>query len=226
MGKLECITFGVIILLVLIIFVEPFSGLIHVKSSNGKSFKVDKKCLASYPGRCEELADLLAHVDAMYHKLMSHLFKKYDTIDHESPLHEFIYNLTVRYNSSRLRENLVKKHDQTSYVLDKGKEVCFCLDDLELHTEQDKNILEFVALHEFAHIGLDSYGHEANDNEFWSYFKFLIREATLLDIHKPVNYSVSNIRYCGKVDVDYNPFYDSGVLYPEERNEHLRIINK
>ena len=43
--------------------------------------------------------------------------------------------------------------------------------------------------------------------EFWTNFKFLIKEADIINIYKPVDYKKSPVMYCG-MNITDNPLYD------------------
>ena len=61
-----------------------------------------------------------------------------------------------------------------------------------------------MALHELAHIMTLSIGHT---EEFWTNFKFLIKEADIINIYKPIDYKETPVTYCG-MDITDNPLYD------------------
>ena len=62
----------------------------------------------------------------------------------------------------------------------------------------------FVALHELSHIASKSIGHT---DEFWNNFKFLIEEASSINIYDPVDYKKDPKQYCGMTITD-NPYFD------------------
>jgi hypothetical protein len=111
------------------------------------------------------------------------------------------------YNTEMLFETEPTGAEGTSYTVDKGKELHMCVrrkHDRTLHTVDE---LVFVALHELAHMGNPTWGHEA---DFWEVFKFLLIEAHASGIHVPTDYSISPLVYCG-LTVGYNPYFDSRV---------------
>lgn len=111
------------------------------------------------------------------------------------------------YNTEMLFETEPTGAEGTSYTVDKGKELHMCVrrkDDRTLHTVDE---LVFVALHELAHMGNPTWGHEA---DFWEVFKFLLVEAAESGIHVPTDYSIVPLVYCG-LTVGYNPYFDSRV---------------
>ena len=71
------------------------------------------------------------------------------------------------------------------------------------HPFHDYNTLQFVMIHEMAHITSISEGH---NQEFINNFRFLLREAKALGYYEPINYSKTPIDYCG-IKVTNNPYY-------------------
>ena len=69
----------------------------------------------------------------------------------------------------------------------------------------DFETLKFIFLHELTHIAADVYQHPT---KFWQLFKILLQEAEIAGIYSPIDYGASPIRYCGKLTVSYNPYYD------------------
>jgi hypothetical protein len=152
-----------------------------------------------------QAADRLAKINRKNVQLIEFMIGKYTT----SGSHGYLLatRLKKRYKSDRLLENDPPDKDNTSYTEDKGEKIALCLREKvtghdNLH---DNSILEFVDLHELAHIASEGYGH---DQEFWDNFAFLLNEAKLSGVHTPVDYSKFPVNYCG-LDVGYNPYYDS-----------------
>lgn len=123
-----------------------------------------------------------------------------------------------RYDPDRLYESSPKNPDNdTAFTINKGEIFALCLrekdptrtGDPALHDFHDMVTLKFVATHELAHLGVDSYGHPP---EFWSCFKLLLLESNEMVGGWP-NYQQRPIQYCGLL-VDYNPLYDPDVLVP------------
>ena len=91
----------------------------------------------------------------------------------------------------------------TSYSVNKGEELSFCLKSKKNGNLHDINLLMYVAIHEMAHIASISEGH---NSEFIVNFKWLLQNAKALGYYEPVNYQKSPITYCG-IKVTNNPFY-------------------
>ena len=69
----------------------------------------------------------------------------------------------------------------------------------------DENTLTFVALHELSHLATKSIGH---NDEFWNNFKFLITQASIIQIYTPIDYKKQKQEYCG-MNIKDNPYFDS-----------------
>jgi hypothetical protein len=141
--------------------------------------------------------------------LISYLKNKYNVKINNNyennSIYSLIKNILMRYNPDNLIENSPNDNIDTSYTLNKGSMVAFCL------REKDKNhyihnidTLIFVAIHELAHMAIDEDGHPP---KFWSVFKWLLTEAEAGNIYFSKNYSITPIHYCG-MDVNYNPRFD------------------
>jgi hypothetical protein len=96
----------------------------------------------------------------------------------------------------------------TSFTVNKGESIHMCLrDPVTKKLIQDDNIIDFVMLHELAHIACPAEQHE---DIFWVYFKILLVNAEEAGLHVPQDYSQRPVQYCG-IDVTYNPIFDSAL---------------
>ena len=147
--------------------------------------------------KLELVADLLATTTQNMKNLVTHLSKKY-------PTRENVKRLVKNFNPKKISETLPTSKF-TAYSENKGEKIAFCAT-----TEKggnsliDQNTLMFVALHELSHVMSKSIGHK---REFWDNFKFLIGEASEINIYKPVDYKKKPKMYCGMTIKD-SPYYD------------------
>jgi len=199
----------VILLLLMILFdneIEDFKTRKRVCTDDSRCYKVIEKF-----DNNKEAAELLSYVNKFTIELIRHMRKKYLWDGHDSMQHrKLTENLIKHYNPDSIIENNPKGNINTSYVEDKGKIIAICLREKNSGKNMfhDKNIIEYVVMHELSHIGSDVIGHD--DLEFWINFKILIKNATEIGLHKPVNYQYNPVIYCS-LRVDYNPFFDSEV---------------
>jgi hypothetical protein len=83
----------------------------------------------------------------------------------------------------------------TSYSVNKGEKIVFCLRDKKDGEELVKeNIMTFVAIHELGHLMTESIGHEP---DFWNNFKLLLRIAVDNGLYKNIDFNSTPKDYCG-----------------------------
>lgn len=153
----------------------------------------------------KDAADHMAKINIFIIDLMRHLKGKYMRDNAEPIRRHIVYNLLQRYNIDALRENNPSSTRDTSFVLNKGDEIAFCLRKKHSSDEQFHEIetMKFIILHELAHLGLDSYGH---GQQFWRTFHFLTHEAKEAGLYEPIDYGNNNMIYCG-VRITHNPYF-------------------
>jgi predicted metal-dependent hydrolase len=138
-----------------------------------------------------KLLDIL--VDRMY-KLRNYLInnkKKYEEYE------EYINLLEKNLNTERttIYEN-IPDSNLTSYTINKGEELGFCLKSKITGKFHDINLLMYVAIHEMAHIACPEIGH---DELFKNIFMFLTTEAINMGLYKKIDYESNNVEYCGMI---------------------------
>jgi hypothetical protein len=88
----------------------------------------------------------------------------------------------------------------TSYTINKGEKIVFCLRSKILDTIHDMNTLMYVVIHELAHVGCPEYGHTPL---FKKIFKFLLDQSVKIDIYKAIDYRIKPQYYCGMTINEY-----------------------
>lgn len=137
---------------------------------------------------------------------------------------EFPDDARVRRMCERYRDTkFVESKDHETYTVNKGQSVHMCVRDYSndtkpLHT--DINLLTFVALHELAHIMSVTTHHT---EEFWSNFKFLLKQATKYGIYTAIDYSYHPQQYC-KMQIYDNPLFYERTM-KDMNNELIEIIS-
>ena len=146
-----------LIVLLLIIYYKRNIGVIEkmsvVEAFNRKKFLVrdlnDKK----------ESADILAKLMENLKLLISTLRNTNNPNDRElqkfKPFIETIYN---RIDDVKVREN-EGGNDLTSYSINKGEELVFCIRSKQNNKIHSINELMYVSIHEISHIGCPETGH-------------------------------------------------------------------
>lgn len=211
--KASVIAVSIILIYYIVDKVRRQREFLEITASDGETYHV----LEDYEGK-KETAEMFARINVKLLKFLELLKKKYK-VNHagvtpemlglsakQKNLHDIVDRIVSNYDFESLFETEPTGRNGTSYTVEKGEELHMCArnkDTLKLHTEHE---IMFVAIHELAHMGNLTWGH---DESFWEIFKFLLYEADLADIHEPINYSEDPMVYCGLL-VDYNPLFDPG----------------
>lgn len=210
------------------------------KDVNGSDFKVQ-----THLENPEDAADLLKELDGMCRAIISHMVKKYtggiytekaefnpkkayERALRESPSFAQIpdrdarariiaRNMLHRYDSGNLVENDPRGTTNTSYVLKKGQIMAICLRERRSGKKHlhELPILQFVTMHELAHVGTLDNGHNPS---FWKNFKLILQEAAEIGYMLPDFKTMQPQLYCG-IKVTQNPYYsdiDLQILGPDD----------
>lgn len=134
----------------------------------------------------QEASNLIGEI----HKKLKYL------VDKLNPNNPHFKRLKDRFDGVKFMENpeLRPEPHMTSYSVNKGEKIVFCLRnpiDLKLH---DVNTIMYVALHEISHIACPEIGHTPL---FIKIFSSIILEAIRLKIYKDVDYTEDPADYCG-----------------------------
>ena len=82
----------------------------------------------------------------------------------------------------------------TSYSINKGEKLVFCLRSKEDDSLVDLNTMMFVAIHELAHLMSESIGHT---KEFWDNMKFLLERGIEINVYTKQDFNTHPKEYCG-----------------------------
>ena len=190
----------VIVFIIFVLFFTIIISIINEHSELFLEYRVAKKNNTTY-GVQEEFneshkaLELLATLHVEMDNFVDDLSKKYPNDDR-------VGRLVQGMKSIKIEE--APNDDGSSYTINKGELMALCLREKKgNHPFHDYNTLQFVMIHEMAHITSISEGH---NQEFITNFRFLLREANKLGYYQPVNYAASPINYCG-INVTNNPYY-------------------
>lgn len=164
-----------------------------VSDVNGKKYCVRER------KNIEKASDLLANTTEKMKDLVEHLETRFMQ-------QENVKLLVKNFNPEKIKE-ILPTSEYTAYSENKGEKIAFCLSSIDKDDTDnliDGNTLMFVALHEMAHLATKSIGHT---EEFWDNFKFLLKEASHIQIYIPVDYKKTAQSYCG-MDINDNPYFD------------------
>lgn len=186
MNKVFLTGITLIILYFLFLQIKKWYSSIYIKSNIDNRYYLVRNVNKEYN---QQAADTLAIINGNNQKLINYL-KSIDNGEYQTNINILIY----RYNTETLMENVLQ-HD-TSFTINKGEKVEFCLHDRKNENNKihDINTLTYVNLHELSHIASITNGH---NTEFKRNFAYLLKRAIEIDIYKYIDYSKNSIEYCG-----------------------------
>ncbi len=166
---------------------------IYMKSTiDGRDYKV-----RDLPDK-QEAANLLAKLRIRLEKMMEYLVRTY-------PNKPQVQRLKANFKAdpNRIFES-TPDAEHTSYSVNKGESVYFCLRQRDNNQLVNENIMMFVALHEMSHMITQDIGHTP---DFWNNFGWLLREAESQKLYVPEDFKAHPTMYCG-VRITDSPKYD------------------
>jgi hypothetical protein len=105
-----------------------------------------------------------------------------------------VINIHNRLNIKSIKET-PKSDSLTSYSLNKGEEISFCLrmksNESKIHQD---NVLMFVAIHELGHVASNEIGHGP---EFLENFRWLLDKAEKSEFYYREDFEAKPFIYCG-----------------------------
>jgi len=186
----------IILVLIILIFV------VHFKRSNSVIEKMTlveafnrRKYLVRDLNDKSDSANLLAKLMNNLKHLISVLKTKAENTN-DKELLKYKSNIDAIFDKIdhvKVREN-EGGNDLTSYSVNKGEELVFCIRSKSNNKIHDINELLYVAIHEIAHIGCPETGHT---KLFAKINLFLLRKALDMGIYHYRDYSANPVEYCG-----------------------------
>lgn len=141
-------------------------------------------------------ANTLAKIKINMVKLIQHLKTNIDKFPENM---SDIKDLVRRTKVINIKETPADENF-TSYTIDKGKMIVYCLRSKFLDNIHDMNTLMYVVLHEMGHVMTNEYGHTPL---FKKNFKFLLEQSIEIGIYKPIDYRMKPQDYCGMTINEY-----------------------
>ena len=182
-----------ILISILIIFIYIFiffnrQKSIYIENNTGAKYLVYNDNLK------KQKSQLLSELVVILFKLRKHLKQNVNVMskykDHIEQLNEnFSEEKTVIYETD-------PESELTSYSVNKGEELSFCLKSKNNGELHDINLLMYVAVHEVAHIACPEIGHGLL---FKKIFRKFLKEAIVIGLYKKVNYEENPVEYCGMI---------------------------
>jgi hypothetical protein len=182
----ETILITIIVIIIYLFLFHNKKNIILVEGRNKDKYLV-------YNDQNKELsAILLSDVIENMFKLRDYL---YTNIEKYPNFSEYIKQLNSNLNKDR---SLIYENDPTSkltsFSLNKGEEIGFCLKSKKTGKLHKLNLIMYVALHEMAHIACPEIGH---GELFKKIFKFLTEVAIEIKLYSLDNYESTPVEYCG-----------------------------
>lgn len=127
-------------------------------------------------------------------KLKNYLYSNKDNFPE---FKDYIKQLHRNLNKDRtlIYEN-DPKSELTSFSVNKGEEIAFCLKSKKTGDIHNTNLIMYVAIHEMAHIACPEIGH---GELFKKIFKFLTEQAIEINIYSYDDYDSKPVEYCGMI---------------------------
>ena len=181
------------IICMLVIFIYIFltmnsNKFVLIEASNGQKVRVNDEIDQ------QGSANLLAEIIVRIYKLRNYLKNNKDKYPNQIDCIELLEK-NLNENRTQIYENSTSS-DYTSYSVNKGEEIVFCLRSKKTNKLHDINLMMYVAIHEMAHIGCFEIGHTKLFKEI---FAFYLKIAIELDIYKYENYDENPVEYCGMI---------------------------
>jgi hypothetical protein len=108
---------------------------------------------------------------------------------------EYISLMDENFNTKRTKiYEAGNNTEYTSYSVNKGEELVFCLRCKKSNALHDINLLTYVAVHEMAHTACPETGHTPLFNKI---FKFMLEQAVIIKLYIYEDYSDHPVEYCG-----------------------------
>ena len=128
-------------------------------------------------------ADLLANLRKNIMKLTQILYQNKDTEQYKD------YKKYVEQLQERIRNVIINESSEdnayTSYSINKGEQIVFCLRSKHNGKLHDLNLLTYVAIHEMSHVGNPEFGH---GDLFKKIFAFFTKAAIENGIYKKIDF--------------------------------------
>lgn len=138
-------------------------------------------------------------------ELRNSILKLIDYMDKDTDKKEFgeykiyVKRLKDKFSDVIITENL-SEHLYTSYSINKGDKLVFCLRSRNKNTKNnlhDKNLIMYVVLHEISHIARPAYDIGVHSQEFKKILEYFIKCATEIGIYTKIDFQKNPKEYCG-----------------------------
>jgi hypothetical protein len=179
--------------LIIIVFIIVFYVVFIMNNSSLVNFEVDGNAVLvrDTPDKNESAKLLSELINKMY------ALKKVvvENIDNYPEYKDYINQFNENFNKNRTKIYETSLNSEyTSYSINKGEELVFCLRSKSTGKLHAINLLMYVAVHELAHTACPETGHTPLFNKI---FKFLLEIAIDTKVYYYEDYASNPIEYCG-----------------------------
>ena len=184
--------------ILIILFLSIIFAFICIHSSEvsyQESFLDNESYLVRNLDDKKEAANLLSEIKQRLYKLVNYSCSNSESSNNKDDIfvNQFSQTIKNKFNYIIFRES-TENNKFTSYSINKGEEIVFCLRSKENDKLHDINELMYVAIHEIAHVGCPEIGHTPL---FLRINKILLRQGIECGVYKYKNYSQNPENYCG-----------------------------
>ena len=189
MSEQEIIIFSVIIVLAYLMYKIRKSKLTIIENED-----TGMKLMVYNDKNKKGSASLLSDIIVRMFKLRNNLIKDKEKYPE---FKQYIELLESNFNETRTQiyEN-DPSSELTSFSVNKGEEVAFCLKSKKDGRLHEINLLIYVAIHEMAHMACPEIGH---GDLFKKIFKFLTLRAVEMQLYEKDDYAKNPVEYCGMI---------------------------
>jgi hypothetical protein len=138
----------------------------------------------------QQACNMLSKINENIFKLTEYVYKNKNKYSNMMP---YIHQLNSRIKDVVIQENS-STSQYTSYSVNKGEKIVFCLRSKNNKKIHDFNLLMYIVIHEISHVACPEEGHTPLFNKI---FAFLCQIAIDIKIYKKINFFSDSKEYCG-----------------------------
>ena len=163
--------------------------IVNVEAFDGQKYLVNNL------SDSKQAADVLAKLMNKLYQLVDIIIRDYkEGSDKEDDMFiDYVRKIKQRLPYVKISETALNS-SYTSYSINKGEELVFCIRNKYDYKIHNINELLYVAIHEIAHIGCPEVGHTELFKEINVY---LLKKAVCYKIYRYIDYFMNNHDYCG-----------------------------
>ncbi|VVU94695.1 hypothetical protein CPAV1605_420 [seawater metagenome] len=185
----ESILLIVLIFVTFVFFFLNKNEVIYMKSEydnqeylvrNGDNKREAANLLSQLTDRLFKLKDFLEYNISKYPKYKNHIQRLCKNLDK---------------NRTKIYETEINS-DQTSYSVNKGEELVFCLRSKQTKEMHPINLLMYVGIHEISHVACPEIGHTPLFKDIFSFFTQIAIQINIYNYH---DYATDPVEYCGMI---------------------------